>query len=211
MTQHSRDPFDGSQSLLLILYEGLYYHCHVTKQNTIFMPKITVLQNNFVTKPQLHIVVCCPKTMGKFPCRYKKCNGAVHSGKCPVASSRGKKGGKTTGDSKKRMGDSNGRFKHGYRDCCNTLKTSPHDINCSKANMMLRKEIRAKTNFSTPIPQISISWAKDAIAIEPISFMLRGIEGQCPCGITMPAIKAVKVHPKDINSNPARVICGACL
>ena len=52
----------------------------------------------------------------KKPCRYKKCKGVIHRGKCPVASKRGSKGGSTTGKSKARTGSSNGRFT-GLREC----------------------------------------------------------------------------------------------
>lgn len=151
--------------------------------------------------------------MGKFPCRYKKCNGVVHRGKCPVASARGKKGGSKTGVTKARTGDSNGRFKHGYRTCCNTLKTSPHDIDCSHARLSMRKNIQVKTNLPTiciTIPKIE--WHSQGLAVEPIAQMLRGVDGICEgCdSLKIPAIQASKIHPDDVLQNPARVICHAC-
>lgn len=151
--------------------------------------------------------------MGKFPCRYKKCKGAVHRGKCPVASARGKKGGSKTGVTKARKGDSNGRFKHGYRDCCNTLKTGAHDIDCSHARLSMRKNIQVKTNIQVRdiiIPKIT--WHSQGLSVEPISKMLRGVDGICQgtCGAKIPAIQASKIHPEDVLQNPARVICHAC-
>lgn len=151
--------------------------------------------------------------MGKFPCRYKKCKGAVHRGKCPVASARGKKGGSKTGVTKARTGDSNGRFKHGYRTCCNTLKTSPHDIDCSHARVSMRKNIQVKTNI--PIVEIKIpkiEWHSQAMSVSAVRNMLRGTDGICQgtCGANIPAIQASKIHPDDVLQNPARVICHAC-
>ncbi len=146
-----------------------------------------------------------------FPCRYTKCKGAVHTGKCPVASARGKKGGSTTGDSKKRTGDSNGRFKHGFRDCCGVLKTSPHSIDCKNARLSMRK-IRVKTNIEIRLEIPVIEWASTGLSVKAVSMMLRGVEGICAgkCGGQIPAIQASKIHPDDITMNPARVICNAC-
>ena len=147
-----------------------------------------------------------------FPCRYKKCNGAVHRGKCPVASARGKKGGSKTGVTKARTGDSNGRFKHGYRECCDTLKTSPHDINCSHARIGMRKKIQVKTNIQIKVEIPRVEWYSQGISVSAVSTMLRGIDGVCQgdCKCQIPAIQASKIHPEDVLQNPARVICHAC-
>ena len=146
-----------------------------------------------------------------FPCRYNKCNGVVHTGKCPVASARGSKGGKTTGESKARTGESNGRFKHGHRDCCETLKTSPHHIQCAHARLSMRKNIQTKTNI-TINPEIPhIKWASISLDCKAVAPMLRGVDGLCGgCDWRGLAIQAQRVHPKDITANPARVICHAC-
>ncbi len=130
-----------------------------------------------------------------------------------MASARGKKGGSKTGVTKARTGDSNGRFKHGYRDCCNTLKTSPHDVNCSHARIGMRKNIQVKTNIPTVCIKIpKIEWHSQGMSVSAISQMLRGVDGICQgtCGAKIPAIQASKIHPDDVLQNPARVICHAC-
>ena len=72
----------------------------------------------------------------KKPCRYKKCKGVIHRGKCPVASKRGSKGGSTTGKSKARTGSNNGRFT-GLRDCgCPKSQQSP---SCIHSQLTLQK------------------------------------------------------------------------
>jgi len=57
------------------------------------------------------------KNKGFKPCRYKACKGRAHGAyneKCPIASGRGKTGGKSgTGASKARKGSQNGRSKGG--------------------------------------------------------------------------------------------------
>ena len=147
--------------------------------------------------------------MGLFPCRYKKCKGVVHKGKCPVASARGKKGGRNgNGESKQRLGAENGRFYKPMRECCETREYQPHDLKCDKSRITMRK-VREIINIQpkTIVP----TWHKDAILIEPIKFMMRGITGYCECGVSMPATLAKRVHPQDIQANPMRIICDACV
>lgn len=66
------------------------------------------------------------------PCRYKICKGVIHSGKCPVASSRGKKGGSTTGESKVRSGSQNGKYSR-IKNCGCPIRQ--HKVTCSKARL----------------------------------------------------------------------------
>ena len=71
----------------------------------------------------------------KSPCRYKKCKGVIHRGKCPVASSRGSKGGSKVGSSKSRIGSQNGRFV-GLREC--GCPQRQHKITCSKSQKLTK-------------------------------------------------------------------------
>ena len=145
-----------------------------------------------------------------FPCRYLKCNGAVHTGKCPVAAARGRAGGKQTGESKARTGEANGRFKHGYRDCCDTLTTSPHNIQCAHARHSMRKNIRAKTNIEAQPVRVTVEWASISLDCKAVATLLGGVDGLCACGTALPAVQAQRIHPEDVTQNPARVICDAC-
>ena len=155
----------------------------------------------------------------KKPCRYKACKGVVHEGKCPIASARGRKGGKNgTSESKARLGDKNGRLTHGKysgeRNCCDTLKSQPHEDSCRHSRHTMRKgklvlrEIRHETNIPT---RPEIEWRSEAITTSAVVAYLRGVTGICGgCGESLPAPTSAKVHPKDIMCNPARVICNAC-
>ena len=69
----------------------------------------------------------------KNPCRYKKCKGVVHRNKCPIASSRGSKGGSKTGTSKSRTGSQNGNFR-AVREC--GCPQRQHKITCSKSRKL---------------------------------------------------------------------------
>ena len=146
-------------------------------------------------------------TIGK-PCRYKACKGVNHKAlgeKCPVASARGKTGGKAgEGDSKRRVGQSNGRYIDGRAP-----------IRASKTQT--QKIMEAGQNLKALGPQVvikkklNIDWIDQALAVAMVAPMLRGVQGICTgCNATMPALQAVKVHKSDITSNPARVVCGGC-
>ena len=146
-------------------------------------------------------------TIGK-PCRYKACKGRnhkLHGEKCPVASARGKTGGKAgEGDSKRRVGQSNGRYIDGRAP-----------IRASKSQT--QKIMEAGQNLKALGPQVvikkrlNIDWINQAVAVAMVAPMLRGVQGICTgCNVTMPALQAVKVHKADIMSNPARVICKGC-
>ena len=146
-------------------------------------------------------------TIGK-PCRYKACKGRnhkLHGEKCPVASARGKTGGKAgEGDSKRRVGQSNGRYIDGR---------APIRASTSQT----QKIMEAGQNLKALGPQVvikkklNIDWINQAVAVAMVAPMLRGVQGICTgCNVTMPALQAVKVHKADIMSNPARVICKGC-
>tara|TARA_R100000951_G_scaffold116532_2_gene128842 strand:+ start:2444 stop:3025 length:582 start_codon:yes stop_codon:yes gene_type:complete len=69
------------------------------------------------------------------PCRYKSCKGVIHEGKCPVASSRGKKGGsgkKSETWIQNRIGSKNPNFK-GTRKCGCPIRQ--HLPTCSQSRM----------------------------------------------------------------------------
>ena len=167
----------------------------------------------------IEIHVCKPAedevkiTIGK-PCRYKACKGrnhALHGEKCPVASARGKTGGKSgEGDSKKRNGEANGRYIDGRK---NALK---------EARLLRKQQKRAYSNrYNTAFYTTKkiketlnlnpITWLDSAITTAAVAGMLGGVRGVCSgCSQSMPAIQARKIHRADITQNPARVICDAC-
>ncbi len=71
----------------------------------------------------------------KKPCRYKACKGVIHEGKCPVAASRGKKGGsgkKSESWIQNRIGSKNPNFK-GTRKCGCPIRQ--HLPTCSLSRM----------------------------------------------------------------------------
>ena len=155
--------------------------------------------------------------LGK-PCRYKACNGAIHGPgeKCPVASSRGAKGGSKKGASKARNGDNNGRAKS-RRSCCDTLRSKPHALTCRSAKIGNRKDTpkltlrRARKEAIKAKPEIE--WAGFSVPPSLFAGHCRTITGECGgCGESMSASKAAKIHRADIipeNEN-ARLICGGC-
>jgi len=156
------------------------------------------------------------------PCRYKVCKGRnhkAHNEKCPVASSRGKTGGQNgEGDSKKRLGETNGNFRD-VRPCgCpmrqhkTTCKHSKnYHNNLLKNNTFDTKLIHQKNIQTKKI--LNISWISKAISVNklPLGF-LKSLDGVCSgCNKTINASKASKVHSIDVNTqNPVRVICDAC-
>ena len=146
-------------------------------------------------------------TIGK-PCRYKACKGRnhkLHGEKCPVASARGKTGGKAgEGDSKRRVGQSNGRYIDG-RAPIRASKSQTQKI------MEAGQNLKALGPLVVIKKMLNIDWINQAVAVAMVAPMLRGVQGICTgCNVTMPALQAVKVHKADIMSNPARVICKGC-
>ena len=156
----------------------------------------------------LKSAVIVPKiTIGK-PCRYKACKGRnhkLHGEKCPIASARGKTGGKAgEGDSKRRTGESNGRYIDG-RAPIRAPKTQTQKI------MEAGQNLKALGPQVVIKKKLNIDWIDQALAVAIVAPMLRGVQGICTgCNATIPALQAVKVHKSDITSNPARVVCGGC-
>lgn len=157
-------------------------------------------------KPQINI--------GK-PCRYKACKGrnhALHGEKCPVASSRGKTGGKSgTGESKQRLGSTNGNFRT-VRPCGCPVRQ--HREDCPHARLSIDQQLR-KYGSVKKVRQVlninTVTWRADAIAVAPVRNFLRGVDGVCSsCNISIKASQAKLVHKSDVYANPARVICDAC-
>ena len=162
----------------------------------------------------IKIDVCKPTedkpqiTIGK-PCRYKACKGrnhALHGEKCPVASARGKTGGKSgEGDSKRRVGEANGRYIDGRKKAAKRQLISQVVVgqNIAAPNYAINASGRKIINL--------ISWRDQALTTAAVAHMVRGVDGVCGgCRKTLPAIKSVKIHRADIACNPARVICDAC-
>ena len=153
-------------------------------------------------------------TVGK-PCRYKACKGRnhkAHGEKCPVASSRGKTGGKSgTGESKQRLGSTNGNFRT-VRQCGCPVRQ--HHEDCPHARLSVDQRLR-KYGSVRKVRQVlninPISWRMDAISVAPVRNFLTGVQGVCSgCKESMPASQAKLVHKSDVYSNPARVVCDAC-
>lgn len=155
-------------------------------------------------------------TTTKKPCRYKACrSGEVqcpnNEGKCPVAASRGSKGGKGgTAWTKARDGDQNGRFT-GLRPCgCpkrQHLKTCPLAFSRGPVNF---KEVRTVARKARRILNLP-DWYNQGLAPAPIVSMIRGVDAICSvCGKTHKAIDATKIHRDDIRQNPVRSVCRGC-
>ena len=143
------------------------------------------------------------KPIGK-PCRYKACKGrnhALHGEKCPVAAARGKTGGKSgEGDSKRRIGEANGRYIDGRKNAVKRQLISQVVV-----GQKIGKTAREVLNINP------ITWLDSAITTAAVAGMLGGVRGVCSgCSQSMPAIQARKIHQADITQNPARVICDAC-
>ena len=152
------------------------------------------------------------------PCRYKKCKGRdhkAHGEKCPIASARGKTGGLNgEGESKQRLGDSNGNFK-AVRPCGCPMRQ--HRVTCELASHAHRndfgllKAYHDSKNVRVKINVRKISWLDQALSVSAVSNYLHGVAGVCSgCNQTLPATQAIKVHRADINDNPARVVCEGC-
>lgn len=148
------------------------------------------------------------------PCRYKACKGRdhhAHNEKCPVAASRGSKGGKGgTAWTKARDGDQNGRFT-GLRPCgCpkrQHLKTCKLAFSRGPVNFKEIKTVARKARKILNLPE----WYQQGHNPAMISAMIRGVSAVCVmCGTPHKATEASKIHPKDFNQNPIRSICRGC-
>ena len=154
------------------------------------------------------------RVVGK-PCRYKACKGRnhkMHGEKCPVASARGKTGGKAgDGEVKQRLGSTNGNFK-AVRECGCPMRQ--HRIDCSEARLSVQQQLRryGAVKKAREVLNINpISWLDQAITTAGVSAMLHGVRGVCAgCSQSVSAIAAKKIHRADVMQNPARVICDAC-
>ncbi len=155
-----------------------------------------------------------PAPRGK-PCRYKACKGRdhkLHGEKCPVAAARGKTGGKAgEGESKQRLGDTNGNFKR-VRPCGCPMRQ--HKVTCSLARPMASSKVRMVQKEAVVREALNmrpVEWRGKALSVAVVSDYLRGVRGVCAsCNENIAAPTAAKVHPSDIMQNPARVICRPC-
>ena len=185
------------------------------------------IEPTILGNPLSSLVSCKPAletpqiTIGK-PCRYKACKGrnhALHGEKCPIASARGKTGGKNgLGDSKKRLGESNGNFRD-VRPCgcpmrkhkSTCIHSKNYHNNLLKNNTFDTKLIHQKNLQAKKI--LNYSWKSQAIStsVLPTNF-LKSLDGVCSCcSWTGKANLASKVHQVDVHTqNPVRVICDAC-
>ena len=124
----------------------------------------------------------------------------------------GRKGGKATGDSKARLGESNGRFSQGRERhaCCGAIKGRSHKKHCenhrsNKIARALRKEGKQTTKVKK-----EPSYA-DFIEVAPVAVMMRGCDLVCVvCNEHKNTAESKKVHKDDFTSPTMRVICDKC-
>lgn len=123
----------------------------------------------------------------------------------------GRKGGKATGDSKRRTGSTNGRYSEGRErhPCCGAIKGRSHKKTCpnhrsNKIARALRKEgvvSPAKKNVPTT----------DFIEVGPVAVMMRGCDLRCVvCNEQKNTAESKKVHKDDFTSPTMRVVCEKC-
>ena len=125
----------------------------------------------------------------------------------------GRKGGLATGDSKKRLGASNGRYSEGRErhPCCGAIKGRSHKKTCpnhrsNKIARALRKE-----SITPKVTPSKIVIDPNFIESAPVISMLYNVSGVCVgCNATINAHERKKVHKSDITSNPMRVMCRKC-
>lgn len=149
------------------------------------------------------------------PCRYKACKGRnhkAHGEKCPVASARGKTGGQNgEGDSKKRVGSSNGNYRD-VRPCGCPMRQ--HKPTCHLAQPMSSSKVKLtmiQRNTRSILNIKEVSWIEKAIPVSAVANYLNGVSGVCgSCSKSVPANKAKKIHKDDVYQNPVRIICDAC-
>lgn len=130
-----------------------------------------------------------------------------------IQQAKGRIGGLTTGDSKRRLGASNGRYSEGRErhPCCGAIKGRSHKKTCenhrnNKIARALRKDnipVKVNTDNFDFTPYISSS---------PVIMMIRGTQGICQiCNTTINSVQSKKVHKADLNEPTMRVICASCL
>lgn len=127
-----------------------------------------------------------------------------------IQQAKGRKGGKATGDSKRRLGSTNGRFSEGRErhECCGAIKGRSHKQNCDNHRVNKMRRLLRKESITTPVKNIDLT---GFIQSGAVSMMLHGSTGVCVvCKTQSPAIQSAKVMQVDITSNPMRVVCASC-
>ena len=183
--------------------QGIKYSSRSLGGHTTQYRRLCRLAGIKIDVPKPTVKIEAIKPIGK-PCRYKACKGrnhALHGEKCPVASARGKTGGKSgEGDSKRRVGEANGRYIDGRKNAVKRQLISQVVV-----GQKIGKTTREILNINP------ITWLDSAITTAAVAGMLGGVRGVCSgCSQSIPAIQARKIHRADITQNPARVICNAC-
>jgi len=183
--------------------QGIKYSSRSLGGHTTQYRRLCRLAGIKIDLPKPTVKIEAIKPIGK-PCRYKACKGrnhALHGEKCPVASARGKTGGKSgEGDSKRRVGEANGRYIDGRKNAVKRQLISQVVV-----GQKIGKTAREILNINP------ITWLDSAITTAAVAGMLGGVRGVCSgCSQSIPAIQARKIHRADITQNPARVICDAC-
>ena len=183
--------------------QGIKYSSRSLGGHTTQYRRLCRLAGIKIDVPKIECKTTPKITIGK-PCRYKACKGrnhALHGEKCPVAAARGKTGGKSgEGDSKRRIGEANGRYIDGRKNAVKRQLISQVVV-----GQKIGKTTREILNINP------ITWLDSAITTAAVAGMLGGVRGVCSgCDKSMPAIQARKIHRADITQNPARVICDAC-
>lgn len=125
----------------------------------------------------------------------------------------GRIGGLATGDSKKRLGASNGRYSEGRErhPCCGAIKGRSHKKTCPnhRSNKIARALRKESITPKIVAPKMQID--ADFIESAPVISMLWNVTGICVgCNETINAHESKKVHRADITSNPMRVVCRKC-
>lgn len=125
----------------------------------------------------------------------------------------GRKGGLATGDSKKRLGASNGRYSEGRErhPCCGAIKGRSHKKTCPnhRSNKIARALRKESITPKVVAPKMKID--PNFIESAPVISMLYNTRGVCVgCNANINAHESKKVHKSDITSNPMRVMCRKC-
>jgi hypothetical protein len=173
--------------------------------------KIVVINKGSYTMTNIFCLMTTTTT--EKPCRYRACKGRIHGPdeKCPVAASRGSKGGKGgTAWTKARDRDQNGNFK-GLRPCgCPRRQHLPTcSLAFSRGPVNLR-EVRTVARKARRVLNLP-DWYTQGLAPAPIVSMIRGVDAICSvCGTTHKAVDATKIHRDDIRQNPVRSVCRGC-
>tara|TARA_R100000278_G_scaffold103586_1_gene79984 strand:+ start:648 stop:1079 length:432 start_codon:yes stop_codon:yes gene_type:complete len=123
----------------------------------------------------------------------------------------GRKGGKTTGDSKRRTGSTNGRYSEGRErhECCGAIKGRSHKKTCP--NHRSNKIARALRKEGVVSPVKKKIPSEDFIEVAPVVAMMRGCDLTCVvCNSKKNTAQSKKVHKDDFTRPTMRVICDEC-